>query len=76
MGVAAALADVEYRKEIGMALAHHRLLHNIVKNTWIAARRDYAALSTEIRKLLTDGPAKYYQRAIRELESYAPQGSR
>ncbi len=75
MSMAAALGDVEYRKEIGMALTHQRLLYNISKNLWATARRDYGALSGEIRKLMTDGPTKYYQRALKELGSFAPHGS-
>ena len=74
MGIAATLADIEYRKELGIGLTYQRLLYSTAKSLWSAARVDYGALSAEIRKLLTDGPTKYYKRAVGELSAYAPRG--
>ena len=71
--LASALATQEYRKEIGMALSHHRLLHSAAKRVWSSAR-SYSALSTEVRRLLADGPAKYYREAVQELAAMAPRG--
>ncbi len=75
MCLASMLADTDYRQELGMALTHHRLLQNVGKKLW-ARTRDYSALSSEIRRLLKEGPTVYYRNAVRELGAMTPRGSR
>jgi len=72
MSIAAILAENPYRKEIGVKLTHGRLITQATRNIWTMGRRDYGALSKEIRRLLTHGPQRYYQEAAAEIVALYP----
>lgn len=72
MAMAATLAELDYRNELGMGVTHQRLLVNSGKNMLVSMRRSYSALASEARTLLKKGPQKYYAEALAQLAAFSP----
>lgn len=72
MALAAALAEQDYRNEVGMGVTHQRLLVNSGKSLLVNARRSYSKLASEARTLLKKGPQKYYAEALAQLAAFSP----